>query len=101
MKGIKIAFIIIVMGMLAFPFIFADRGNAVVSEEENRMLNQRPLLLEDGKINETFTYDYEEWFLDNLGLRSQLTNLYSIIQYYVFDNIFWKFHYIPLNLSIL
>ncbi len=88
MKAIKIVFIVFFVGMLALPFVFANRGGAAVSEEENRTLNQRPSFIEDGSLNVAFTYDYEDWFLDNLGFRSQLTDLYAKMQYYVFDNIF-------------
>ena len=88
MKAIKIVFIVLFVGMLALPFVFANRGGAAVSEEENRTLNQRPSFIEDGSLNVAFTYDYEDWFLDNLGFRSQLTDLYAKMQYYVFNNIF-------------
>ena len=88
MKAIKIVFIVLFVGMLALPFVFANRGGAAVSEEENRTLNQRPSFIKDGSLNVAFTYDYEDWFLDNLGFRSQLTDLYAKMQYYVFNNIF-------------
>lgn len=88
MKAIKIVFIVLFVGMLALPFVFANRVGAAVSEEENRTLNQRPSFIKDGSLNVAFTYDYEDWFLDNLGFRSQLTDLYAKMQYYVFNNIF-------------
>lgn len=87
-KSIKIIFIVLVMGMLSLPYIFATREEISVSEEENRILNQQPSFIVDGKLNVAFTYDYEDWFLDNLGFRSQLTNLYAKMQYYFFHNIF-------------
>ena len=74
--------------MLSLPFVFANRRNILVSEEENRALNQRPSVINEGSLNVAFTYDYEDWFLDNLGFRSQLTDIYAKMQYYVFDNIF-------------
>lgn len=88
MKAIRIIFIVLFAGMLAFPYVFANRGGAVVSEEENRTLNQRPSFIEDGNLNVAFTYEYEDWFLDNLGFRSLLTDIYAKMQYYFFDNIF-------------
>lgn len=88
MKVIKIIFTILFIGMLSFPFVFANRGDAVVSAEENRALNQRPFFIKEGSVNVAFTYEYEDWFLDNLGFRSQLTDLYAKMQYRFFDNIF-------------
>lgn len=88
MKVIKILFIVLFIGMLSLPFVFADRGEISVSEEENRALNQRPSFTKEGSLNVAFTYEYEDWFLDNLGFRSQLTDFYAKMQYQVFNNVF-------------
>lgn len=88
MKVIRIVFVIFFIGMLSLPYVFADRGGTAVSKEENRALNQRPSFIEAGNLNVAFTYDYEDWFLDNFGFRSLLTDLYAKIQYNIFDNVF-------------
>lgn len=88
MKVIKITFVILFGIMIFCPFVFANREGSIVSKEENRNLSQKPTLVEEGGINEEFTQEYESWFLDNLGFRNELTNLYAKMQYYVFDNIF-------------
>lgn len=97
MKVIKILFVVLFVSMLVLPFAFANRGGAAISKEENRTLNQCPSFIEDGRLNVAFTYDYEDWFLDNLGFRSQLTDLYAKMQYHVFDNIFDTDMYIGRN----
>ena len=50
-KSIKIIFIVLVMGMISLPYIFATREEISVSEEENRILNQQPSFIVDGKLN--------------------------------------------------
>lgn len=87
-RRIKIVFIVIFLIMISVPFIFATRRGIGISEEENRTLSSRPSLIQDGRINWGYTYDYEEWFRDNLGFRNELTNLYARMQYYIFDNVF-------------
>lgn len=93
-KKIKILFIAIFLCMIIVPFVFATRSGSRISEEENRTLNAKPKLIEDSGINLRYTYDYEEWFKDNLGFRNELTNLYARMQYYVFNNIFDEKWYI-------
>jgi len=87
-KKIKVFFIFLFLTMISVPFIFATRSGIGISEEENRMLSSRPSLVQDGRINWGYTYDYEDWFMDNLGFRNELTNLYAKMQYYVFNNVF-------------
>ncbi len=70
---------------MAFPLVFTNLKDNVVSESENRYLTGRMhLFREDGSFNTDFLSDFESWFNDNVGFRTALVRLNGTIQYYVF-----------------
>jgi hypothetical protein len=52
-----------------------------ISENENRLLAELPIVIDrnSGHLNSNFWDDVSKWFNDNLGLRSELMNLYTRI----------------------
>ena len=84
-KICDIAFIALFGIMIFIPFIFANRKEAGISEQENRALKSGASLMVDGGLNLNFPQEYEDWFKDNLGFRSKLINWNGSQLYHVFN----------------
>ena len=76
------------MMMIFLPYLFAHRvGEQRVSETENRMLSSYPSLVIDGKWNPFFPKEFETWLQDNLRGRTVMVELFSTLQYNLFDRV--------------
>ena len=85
-KRIKVVFIVLFLGMIAIPLFKTNFKGGDVSESEKRKLASFPKLYnEDGKINTLYSSDFETWFNDNIGFRSEIVSINANIQYYGFD----------------
>lgn len=74
--------------LLAVPLLTTNRQDGVISQAENRVLAQKPRLhLDDGTLNRNFTRDFENWFNDNVGLRSQMVTANARIQFHGFQRL--------------
>lgn len=85
-KIIRNVFVLIFIMMLVIPMLTTNLKEDVVSSAENRVLAQYPKLYqEDGTRNSDFNEEFENWFNDNIGLRSYMVTTNAKIQYYLFD----------------
>ena len=84
-KIYNIVFIVLFLGILATPLVLTRWESGGVSVNENRTLASFPALVENGKLNPSYTADFETWFKDHLGLREELITGNAIVQFYVFD----------------
>ena len=91
-NALRIVYAAAVCGILAVPgTVLAAkslRSDADASEEdhtENRILAEKPSLkTEEGKLNTEFPAQYEAWFSDHFGLRSDLVTAYGDLTNKVF-----------------
>ncbi len=89
---LRIVYAAAVCGILAVPgtVLAANslRSDSDASEEdhtENRVLAEKPSLkTEEGKLNTEFPMQYEAWFSDHFGLRSDLVTAYGDLTNKVF-----------------
>lgn len=86
-KIYQILFITLFLAIISFPFLLADRSSDGISEDENRTLSPKASLITDGALNPEFPAEYETWFMDHLGFRSQLINVNAWIQYHFFHQL--------------
>ena len=87
-KIIQIFFITLFLLILAFPLLKTDFNKDVVSKEENRILANFPELYnEGGKINKEFNSEFETWFDDHVGFRSNFVLANAVIQYELFGKL--------------
>lgn len=84
-RMLDVIFIIIVALMLGLPYLFADRSQQGVSAQENRNLSPAASLFKDGKFNFGYPKEYEAWFADHLGFRTEMINYNGWMDYYLFD----------------
>ncbi len=83
----NILFIILFFVIISAPFLFANFSSGEASGQENRNLAGVPELIVDGKLNENFSTDTENWLMDNMGFRTQLIRLNTQLQYHVFNRL--------------
>lgn len=65
-------FVAAVFVLLTVPFLFTDWTSGGISVAENRALAQFPDLFINGKLNQSFTSQFDIWFSDHLGFRDEL-----------------------------
>lgn len=82
LKNYKLLFCILVFVFLIMPFLFISKEN--ISIKENRGLNKFPSFFsENGKINEKFGIEFNDWFSDRFGGREVLINSRFNILYFL------------------
>ena len=86
-KVSNIEFIILFFVILCTPFAFANFSEGEASSEENRNLAGVPQLITDGKLNENFATDTENWIMDRMGFRKEMIQLNAQLQYNVFHRL--------------
>lgn len=86
-KIYNIGFIVLFLCMITVPLIFTDWSSGGVSEDENRNLAKFPSLVVDNKYNSKFTSEYETWFMDHLGLRSELISFNAWLHFNAFERL--------------
>lgn len=84
-KIMRNSFVFMFILMLTVPMLTTNLKENTISSALNRVLAQYPkLYLENGVRNSNFNEEFENWFNDNIGLRSYIvTN--AKMQYYLFD----------------
>lgn len=87
-KGLIIVFYLI----LIVPLFLTNRVPETVSRSENRKLTDHPqLYVKDEKgdyvPNEDYLKEFNSWFEDNIGFRSEIVKVNAMIKYYVFHTI--------------
>lgn len=71
--------------MIFSPLIFLNRQEGEISRIENKKLALKPQLFgEDGKINNNYILEYEDYFNDNIGLREEALAANIIFKYKIF-----------------
>lgn len=65
-------FVIAVFLVLIVPFVFTNWTSGGVSVAENRALAEFPPLFVGGKVNQSFTSQFDIWFSDHLGFRDEM-----------------------------
>lgn len=97
--------------LLLLPVLTMNRQQGKISVAENRYLATFPQLYQDdGTLNQNLQEEFTSWFGDNLGLRDQLIQLSSSIQYNLFHQSFcdyveigrdgWLFYTLEGNMDI-
>lgn len=81
----NIIFILLFLVVLFVPLLFTRWESGGVSEEENRNLAAFPSVVKEGNFNESFTKDFEAWFMDHLGFRQKLIGANKSLMQDVFD----------------
>lgn len=84
-NAFRILYAAAVIGILAVPAavltVQAHRGNDADPEAvtaENRVLAEKPLLrTEEGTLNRNYLSEFDAWFSDSFGLRTQLVTAYG------------------------
>ena len=92
MKYIQKLFIIVFCLILALPLLFANRVPETISKPENRTLASYPLLYikdKEGNYipNENYLNEFNSWFEDNIGFRSEIVKINAVIKYKIFHTI--------------
>lgn len=83
-KNSKRIFVFLFFLMILIP-VFTTNFKEKVSEAENRKLAGFPGIYRDeGKFNTEIIEDFENWFNDNIGLRSNLVMLNAKMLYHIF-----------------
>lgn len=76
---------IIILSICIFPV--TKINDAEKSDEENRMLARKyQALFDDGRINMSFTQEFDAWFKDRFRGRDKFVRLYKNMDYYVLDS---------------
>ena len=84
-KVLSIIFIILFLLMIAVPLTATFFQHEEIAVEQNRMLVPPPQFLnEKGRINKTFTQNFEEWVNDHIGFRKEFVNQNGRVRYYLF-----------------
>lgn len=87
-RKVNILTIIIFIGMISLPWIFAHRDKeGRLSSMENRRLAQYPMLWTEEGINPDYIGQYENWLEDNLRGRTVMVEVDAALQYYLFGRI--------------
>ncbi len=86
-KIINLSFVLISVAGLSLPFLFADRAQRGISEQENRNLSEAASLFNEEGLNLSFPSEYETWFKDHLGFRSDLLNMDGSYHFHIFNEL--------------
>lgn len=90
----NLVFTVLFLTVLFVPFLFTRWESGGVSEKENRNLALFPSVIVDDKFNQSFTKDFETWFMDHMGFRQDLIAANTDLMQKVFDrslsNSDWK-----------
>lgn len=76
--------VLVIMGGMSFF------NHNTVSINENRTLEERPLLFldtGDSLMNQDYCTEFEAWLGDHIGFRDWIVGMNAVIQYYVFHNL--------------
>ncbi len=90
----NILFIILFFVIISAPFLFANFSSGEASGQENRNLAGVPELIVDGKLNENFSTDTENWLMDNMGFREALIRCNASLQYDLFHRLDSQTYYL-------
>ena len=71
-KANNLIFTVLFLAVLFVPFLFTKWESGGVSEKENRNLARFPSLMVENKFNQSFTKEFENWFMDHMGFRQEL-----------------------------
>ena len=84
----KLIFALSFMAVISVPLLNLNREDGAVSYDENRYLAGKPAFRDgEGKINEAFAADFENWINDNIGFRTLFVKANAGLQYHVFKNL--------------
>ena len=90
----NLIFTMLFLAVLFVPFLFTKWESGGVSEKENRNLAQFPAMIVDNKFNQSFTKEFETWFMDHMGFRQEMIDANTDFMQNVFDrslsNSDWK-----------
>lgn len=87
-KKAKVCFSTLFIIMLVLPLVFINLKPHQRSKAENRELTQRAVLFnDDGTLNTNYFTDFENWFNDNIGFRSDFVIQNARIQYHIFHQL--------------
>lgn len=86
-------FIVLFLAVLAMPLVLTRWESGGVSQDENRTLAAFPSVQVEGAWNEKFTAQFETWFMDHLGLRSELIGANAKLQHTVFNRLLSNSNY--------
>lgn len=92
-KIYNVLFVVVFMSIICMPLIKTDWTSGGISEDENRYLAEAPKFTIDGKYNEAFTLEVEDWFMDHMGGRKQLIDYNAKMQYEVFGKMLTNSEY--------
>ena len=67
--------------LLFLPMSHIEKGEMHISLKENRMLSPYKPLIQNGKINENFGKDFDNWFSDRFLGREKVIKRYNDLQY--------------------
>lgn len=97
-KIINCLFLIIVFLLMAVPGTLTYFNQQTISQNENRVLADRPLIFhQDGTFNSKFSSEYEKWLGDSVGFRDKFVACYALTQYYAFHNLASEGMYFGIN----
>lgn len=65
-------FMALFLGVLFIPFLFTRWESGGISETENRNLASFPAFMVEEKFNQSFTKEFDTWFMDHMGFRQEL-----------------------------
>lgn len=90
----NLIFTVLFLAVLFVPLLFTRWESGGVSEKENRNLARFPALMVDNQFNQSFTKDFESWFMDHMGFRQELIAANTDFMQKIFDrslsNSDWK-----------
>lgn len=72
-------FIVLLILFLFIPMSYIS--NVEKSEQENRVLANKPTIIVDNKINEKYGTQFDAWFNDRFNGRNLLINIYKTLAY--------------------
>ncbi len=81
----NIVFLLLFFAVFLIPMLFTRWESGGVSEEENRNLAAFPSAITEGSFNESFTKEFETWFMDHMGLRKKLIDTNKTLMQEVFN----------------
>ncbi len=73
---------------ITIPTLLAHHEIDRVSDTENRFFANPPkVILDQGNINTSFNYDFDNWISDNIRFRSLIVDVNAKFQYFLFKRI--------------
>lgn len=87
-KTIQIIFLIVFFALIGIPLLTTNLEDGKISTTENRKLVSRAHIhRQDGSLNTDYIRDVENWFNDNVGLRTEMVYADAKVQYVLFDKL--------------